>query len=332
MGIIVKRDKDGAILSIAINGEKLDSRDEEDHETYFVPKGLLKKIPFREMPEDVSFEVCDKIKNGVIHHTTLPFQISKISDFRAQIYFEDIGRRKFWDGDIGYKLYMETKREIIKNREKEIGDVKLEDYFDDGDYISLTYSTEMESETFQGMIISSEELIKEIEGTVELTLGSPFKNLTDIENEEDFSFSVVIPILHRLGFSNIRYVHGKREFGKDIIFTRRTEFDYFEFWGAQVKCGSVSGKANSEIDKIIAQIDDAFKIPFYDLLTKQKERISKLLIVISGNYTENAIEKICEKIENNALRNNVVFIDREKINALSSRFKMSEKKFKKTKA
>jgi len=191
----------------------------------------------------------------------------------------------------------------------------------------LTFSTEIESQTFEGMIISAEQLIKEIEGAVELTVSSPFKNLEDVRDEEDFSLSIVIPILRKLGFSNIRYNHGKREFGKDIVFTRKTEFDYFEFWGAQVKCGDISGKANSEIDKIIAQIDDAFKVSFYDLCTKQRERISKLLIVISGSYTENAIEKICEKIENNALKNNVVFIDREKISALSSRFKMSEKKF-----
>jgi hypothetical protein len=134
----------------------------------------------------------------------------------------------------------------------------------------------------------------------------------------------VIPILHRLGFSNIRYLHGKREFGKDIVFTRKNEFDYFEFWGAQVKRGDVSGKAKSDIDQIIGQIDDAFKIPFYDLLTKQRERISKLLVVISGHYTENAIEKICEKIESNALKNNVIFIDREKINALCSKFSMTK--------
>ena len=142
-----------------------------------------------------------------------------------------------------------------------------------------------------------------------------------LKNEEDFSLSIVIPILHRLGFSDIRYNHGKREFGKDIVFSRKTEFDYFEFWGAQVKCGDVYGKANSEIDEIIAQIDDAFKVPLYDLYTKQRERISKLLIVISGRFTENAIEKICEKIENNALRNNLIFIDGEKIGALGSRLR-----------
>ena len=327
MGITVERNEDGVIQKIMINDELLESKYDDDNETYIVPKGLLKNMAFKEMPKGVAFEVCDKIEDGVIHLSTIPFEISKISDNKAHICFEDSGRRKYWDGDIGYKLYMETKREIIENREKEIGDVELEDYQDDGDYIFLTFSAEIESQTFEGMIISAEQLIKEIEGAAELAVSFPFKNFEDVRDEEDFSLSIVIPILRKLGFSNIRYNHGEREFGKDIVFTRKTEFDYFEFWGAQVKCGDISGKANSEIDKIIAQIDDAFKVSFYDLCTKQRERISKLLIVISGSYTENAIEKICEKIENNALKNNVVFIDREKISALSSRFKMSEKKF-----
>ncbi|HML03604.1 MAG TPA: hypothetical protein VK487_09575 [Candidatus Bathyarchaeia archaeon] len=327
IGITVERDEDGAILKLMINGELLKSKFGEENETYVVPKGLLKNIAFRDMPEGVTFEVCDRIDaKGVIHLSTLPFEISKISDNKAQILFEDMGSRKFWDGDIGYKLYMETKRDIIKNRQKEIGDVRLEHYKDDGDYIILTFSAQIESQTFEGMMVSAEQLIKEIEGTAELTIGSPFKNLEDIRVEEDFSLLIVIPVLRKLGFSNIRYSHGKREFGKDIVFSRKTEFDYFEFWGAQVKCGNISGKANSEIDEIIAQIDDAFKVPFYDLYTKQREKISKLLIVISGSYTENAIEKICEKIENNALKNNVVFIDGEKLSALISRFNEETKK------
>jgi hypothetical protein len=61
-------------------------------------------------------------------------------------------------------------------------------------------------------------------------------------------------------------------------------------------------------------------MPFYDLYTKQKQRISKLAIIVSGKFTENAIEKICEKIEGHADHNNVVFIDGEKLKTLTERF------------
>lgn len=316
--INVVRDQDDLIEQILINGEEIDS---EDGETYHVPKGLLKGIRFSEMPENVIFEICDKIEEGITLLNALPFKISKISDSKAYVYFEDSGRREYWDGDVGFRLYMETKRDIIKEREKEVGDLMFESCEDDGDYIFLTFSAEIESSTFEGIIISAEQLIQEIEGAVELTIGSPFKDVKDTQDEKDFTLSVVIPLLRKLGFSNVRYNHGRREFGKDIIFSRKTEFDDFEFLGAQVKYGDISGGANSEIDLIISQIDDAFKVPFYDVYTRRKERISKLLIVISGRYTENAIEKICEKIESSAIKNNIVFIDREKINTIIEKFK-----------
>jgi len=320
MTIEVVRDKDNLAEQILINGEEIDS---DDGEVFLVPKGLLKGVSFNEMPEDVSFEICDKVEKDVVILDTWPMTISKISDNKAYVHFEKSFRRKYWDGDIGLKLYMETKRDIIKEREKEIGDLKFESYDDDGDYIFLTFSAEIEASTFDGIITSAEQMLKEIEGTAELIVGSPFKNIEDAVDEQDFALSVVIPLLRKLGFSNIRYNHGRREFGKDIIFSRRTEFDDFEFWGSQVKYGDISGAANSDIDFVISQVDDAFKVPFYDLYTKRKERISKLLIVISGSFTENAIEKICEKIESNAIKNNVLFMDREKIDTLAEKFRKS---------
>jgi len=318
MAIKFSRDKDNLVEQILINGEEIDS---DDGEVYLVPKGLLKGISFNEMPHDVSFEICDKVEDDIVYVGTCPMTISKVSGKKAHVHFEDSSRRKYWDGDIGLKLYMETKRELIKEREKEIGDLKFESYEDDGDYIFLTFSAEIEAITFDGIITSAEQLLKEIEGTIELTIGSPFKNVEDTHDEQDFAVSVVIPLLRKLGFSNVRYNHGRREFGRDIIFSRKTEFDDFEFWGAQVKYGDVSGAANSEIEFIISQVDDAFKVPFYDLYTKRKERISKLLIVISGKFTENAIEKICEKIESHALKNNVSFMDGAKIETIAEKFR-----------
>ena len=82
--------------------------------------------------------------------------------------------------------------------------------------------------------------------------------------------------LRKLGFLNVRYHHGKREFGRDVLFARFTEFQELEHWGAQIKFGDVSGGAQSEVDGMLGQIDDAFKMPFHDLYTRQQQRISKL--------------------------------------------------------
>jgi len=66
-------------------------------------------------------------------------------------------------------------------------------------------------------------------------------------------------------------------------------------------------------------------MPFYDLYTRQKQRIAKLAIIVSGRFTENAIEKICEKVESHAIRNNLVFIDGDKLKTLSETFVRSSK-------
>ncbi len=313
MGIAIEKDENGQIYSISINNIELEAGGDE---SFIVPKDLLRGIKLEEMPKNISFEICDKIEDNVIHLSTIPFYISKTGINKARIFFEDFGTREYWDGDIGFKLYMETKKELIKEREKEIRDVIFESYDDDGNYIHLGFSTEIESETFDSIINYAEQIISEIGGSVEIELGSTFKKIDKIKDEKEFALTILLPLIRKLGFPNIRYTHGNREFGKDITFSRHTEFDEYEFWGAQVKHGNISGGANAEIDNLIAQVDDAFKVPFYDVYTKQKQHISKLLIAISGKFTDNAIEKICEKIESHSARNNLVFVDGEKIKTL----------------
>jgi hypothetical protein len=87
--------------------------------------------------------------------------------------------------------------------------------------------------------------------------------------------------------------------------------------------GGVGQLMNSEIDEIVAQTEDAFKMPYHDVYTREKARIAKMLVVVSGRFTENAVEKICEKIESHALKNNMVFLDGEKIEVLAERFRLT---------
>jgi hypothetical protein len=62
-------------------------------------------------------------------------------------------------------------------------------------------------------------------------------------------------------------------------------------------------------------------MPFYDLYTTQWQWIAKLTIIISGKSTEDAIEKICGRIEISAVRNNTIFVDGEKLKTLAERFR-----------
>lgn len=290
--------------------------DFEEDERITIPSKVLRGVKTSDLRHDVIIDVCEQIHDSLITISSTPYSISKLNDTRLKLDFDDIGTRKYWDGDVGFKLYMETKKSVIKERQKEIEDISMDFYEDQGDWINLRFSIEIETETLDIAIQQAEQIIQEIEGATDLALGSPFKKREDAKNEADFTIGLVIPLIRKLGFINVKYNHGKREYGKDIVFGRKTEFSDIEYWGAQVKHGNISGGANSEIDTIISQAEDSFRMPFYDVYSRTKQRISKLAIIVSGKFTANAVEKICEGIEKHSLKNNIVFIDGDKIDTL----------------
>jgi hypothetical protein len=306
------------IDSIEIDGERLRS---DDGETWFLPKGLIGETAVNDLPPEAIFEICQGIEGSVIMFDSIPVHLQRMGDSRVRLEFEDSGTRKYWDGTLGFKHYMEAKKAIIEERSAEVQDVVLEAYDDDGAWIHLSYSAQVEAEKLFTAVQTAEQIVAEVEGAAEMRLGAQLWAPAKAESEKEFTLGTVLPILRKLGFQNVRYNHGRREYGRDVLFARMTEFQDVEYWGAQIKLGDISGAAEGDVNELIAQADDAFKMPFYDLYTKQKQRISKLAIVISGKFTENAIEKICEEIESHATRNNVVFIDGEKLSTLVERFR-----------
>ncbi|MCE5263696.1 MAG: hypothetical protein LLG97_09200 [Deltaproteobacteria bacterium] len=314
------QDDHGEITAITLNGERLDS---DDGEVWFLPKGLVAGLKVSELPETVAFEPCKFREDSTVVLDSIPMRLKRIASDKIRVEFEDGGTRKYWDGDIGFKPWMESKRATVEERQTEVGDVQFESYDDDGAYIWLQYSAEFQADSVEAAIQLAEQIADEIDGAAELRLGGRLIKASDPANEAEFTVRVVLPILRKLGFANIKYNHGRREYGKDIVFARLTEFQELEHWAAQVKYGDIDGGAGSEIDKIITQADDAFKMPFYDIYTRQQQRISKLVVIASGKFTENATEKICDKIESHALRNNLVFLDGDKIETLAERFRGS---------
>ena len=308
--------EDDEIQDIVVVGEHLDT---DDGELWYLPKNLLVQIRVADLPEDAEFQPCKYSDKGVVQLDSIPMRIKRVSDARVLVTFEDLGTRKYWDGMIGFKPYMDAKRDTVRERSKEVGDVVFIAYQDDGACIWLSYSAEFEANDLSAAVELAEELVDEIEGAVETSLGAKVFPPSVANNEREFTLRTVLPILRKLGFNDVHYNHGNREYGRDVTFARTTEFSELEHWAAQVKLGDVSGEAGSEIDKLVSQADDAFKMPFYDIYTRRQERISKLAIIISGKFTENATEKICEKIESNPLKNNLVFIDGEKLETLSEK-------------
>jgi hypothetical protein len=87
----------------------------------------------------------------------------------------------------------------------------------------------------------------------------------------------------------------------------------------QAKAGDVSGGVNATIDELLGQIGDAFAMPYYEVGSKEPRYISTFIIAISGKFTENAREKIVEKMPK-GLNGSVYFLDRERLTELVERF------------
>ena len=76
---------------------------------------------------------------------------------------------------------METKKGIIEERSREIGDILLDYYDDDGAYICLKYCTNIIADSIDNLLMDIEQLYGEIEGATDIALGSPFQQIDDCE-------------------------------------------------------------------------------------------------------------------------------------------------------
>ena len=122
-----------------------------------------------------------------------------------------------------------------------------------------------------------------------------------------------------MDFLDVRYTHGTQEFGKDFTFSELTSFGNLRHFGMQVKTGNMNGKVNADIDEILGQIEDGFSIPYYEISANEKRRINTFVVAISGNFTNNAKEKIANKI-NPILSGSIYMLDRDKIWELIERY------------
>jgi hypothetical protein len=119
--IDIVRDQ-GQISAIRIDGHDLSS---DDGERWTVPRGLLKDLPISALPEDAVFNVCEHVEDDIVYIDEVPLALRRIGQLEVEATIEELGRRKYWDGEVGYSTYMEAKLALIKDREREIGDLEL---------------------------------------------------------------------------------------------------------------------------------------------------------------------------------------------------------------
>lgn len=227
-----------------------------------------------------------------------------------------------WDRKFSFSHYISSIQKSLEKRSIKNGDIKNASYrrhndFENGEIrftygfnIFLNYNTNPID-----VFYKIQNNLYEIREDIERLLNNDYISPEILNDEKKFSISVLLPLFRRM-FIDVKYNHGPREFGKDITFSEIDKFDLRRNYGVQIKSGNVSGKASAVLDKLIAQIDDAFNLYYIDEASQERRYISYLIIAISGRFIGNAQDKIIEKTKNK----NVIFLSIDKIQELLTKY------------
>jgi len=273
----------------------------------------MNDVNITDVPENITI----RVHNSTGFDTYLFYEI-ELSKFNGSTFIDFLHHfpNKYWEGKWGQRTYLLAIQEQVKY----YSDLSVEYIEVDDDWKAMTLRWVFkDSHKVADCIEYGSTRIKELIKQAEIMLGG-ITWIEDYEkNEDKFCRDILAPLLRRMGFLSVRYTHGKKEYGKDFTFSELTSFGDLRHYGLQAKAGNVNGRVNSDIDELIGQINDAFFMPYYELGSKDPRYISNFIIAISGHFTENAREKIVEKIPKGVI-GAVYFLDKEKVTELIERY------------
>lgn len=219
---------------------------------------------------------------------------------------------KYWEGQFGLATFLASIRDQAAHHDNwKVTQIELED---DWKGISIERVIAI-GDPLVGSIEAAAQDLKVLLHAAEVALSGLAWKHEYAKDEGLFCRELLHPLLRRMGFSFVRYTHGKKEYGKDFTFSENTPFGHHRHYGLQAKAGNVSGAVNAPVDELLGQIADAFAMPYYELGSKDPRFISTFIIAISGRFTENAREKIVEKMPKGVI-GSVYFLDRDRITEL----------------
>jgi hypothetical protein len=122
---------------------------------------------------------------------------------------------------------------------------------------------------------------------------------TDLEflqglTEAEFSELVFIPLLSAMGYLGIRYNHGSRELGKDIMFAKLDPIDGLIYMSASIKMHPLSGAVTSKraLREVFYQVSQSLQEPFLNPQTGEAIEISQAYLVSPFAITTEAISSV----------------------------------------
>lgn len=135
-------------------------------------------------------------------------------------------------------------------------------------------------------------------------------------NEASFRTNFVKPLLNKLGFFLVAEYHGRREFGKDFVFSELHRFGGIRHYAAQVKHERTIGLGKAA-DDLLTDINQAFANPFTLPDSPREAYISSFYIFNSGSITDEAKDDLIQRVRKTPYGENVYFLDGERLDSLN---------------
>lgn len=303
--------------TVDINGQTFDIEDYDGNFHCEIDLPILSKIDFKisEFADDIVVKTHSE--DGFGSYLFHELEFSK-SDNLIVFAFICHQPNKHWEGQWGLSTMLSTLADIVKySTELEVQYESL-DIEDDWKYLEITFTIDKDF-NFGEVIDKYSKKLNDVIRKTELHLSGFIWKKEYEEDENIFSTEILFPLLRKMGFIDVRFNHGIKEYGKDFTFSEFTKFGNLRHFGLQAKAGNMRGNVNSDIDEIIGQLNDAFSMPYYEVSANESRQISIFTIAISGYFTDNAKDKIIQKIPTH-FRGCVYLIDRDKIMELIEKY------------
>lgn len=174
--------------------------------------------------------------------------ISKSNDF-MNFDFECRQPNIYWEGTWGLSTFLASLSDSIKTD----GNAKVKLMYLDDDWKELTIRFTVDKDfKFKEKIDGFSKILKRLIKETELTLsgGAVWRKEYEIK-ESLYCTDILYPLLRKMGYIDVRYRHGTKEYGKDFTFSEQTKFGNLRHFGLQAKAGNLRGNVNADIDEII---------------------------------------------------------------------------------
>ncbi|HLU09866.1 MAG TPA: hypothetical protein VK003_09385, partial [Oceanobacillus sp.] len=128
------------------------------------------------------------------------------------------------------------------------------------------------------------------------------KDILNSLSEQQFREEVLIPLLKRMGFENVRLHHGPEEYGKDITYRQPSPLGA-TYYAVVAKVGDImgrsSGKPTNLLMTIKEQVQQAFSMPITDVTNDQgnKVAVNQVVVWTTGRISGNAESQIADGLD-----------------------------------